>query len=293
MLRQTLSLLSTYSWKEVAYMTKSPHALQALDITIPQRIPPCAKLPTCVFVHGGSWQQGDKNGGLNKGIDKAFVRAGCLGVSVNYRLSPEVKHPEHVKDVAASLTWLHRNIYKYGGDPEKLVLVGYSAGAHLVMQVLADPQYLRAAGMEQPVGTFVKGAVGISGVYNVVRLANAPFYGTLVTNPPFGKQVEQWREASIGVTVMRVGPTSPLIKMPLLLLNAQEDFHFQEDSLELEQWLRAAGNTSIKRHVISNCNHFTIIQHLANDKPSTNATKQLIKSFVASIAGSPAITSSF
>lgn len=126
------------------------------------------------------------------------------------------------------------------------MLVGHSAGAHLVMQVLADPQYLTAAGMEQPVDTFVKGAVGISGVYNIVRLANTSFYGTLVTNPPFGDRVEQWREASIGMTVTRVGSTSPLAKMPLLLVNAQEDFHFQEDAHELERWLIAAGNVRIR-----------------------------------------------
>lgn len=285
MLRRTLPMLGAYSWKEVAYVTDSPHALQTLDIAIPQRIPLGAKLPTCVFVHGGSWQRGDKSGGLNQGIDEAFVRAGNLGVSINYRLSPEVQHPEHVKDVASAVTWLHRNIAKFGGDPDKLVLVGHSAGAHLVMQLTADPQYLAAAGMEKSVGTFVKGVVGISGVYNIVRLANTSFYGTFVANPPFGERVEQWREASIGMTVTRVGSTSPLAKMPLLLVNAHDDFHFQDDSQELERWLNAAGNTSINRHVIPNCNHFTIIQHLANDDPGTTSpTMQLIQSFVAEVA---------
>jgi acetyl esterase/lipase len=110
-LRQ-LHVGTSYSWKEVAYVAESAHALQALDIAIPRRIPPRAKLPTCVFVHGGSWQRGDKSGGLNQDIDEAFVRTGYLGVSVNYRMSPEVQHPEHVKDVAAAVTWLHRNIAK-------------------------------------------------------------------------------------------------------------------------------------------------------------------------------------
>ncbi|OWZ21488.1 Carbohydrate esterase [Phytophthora megakarya] len=282
MLRRSLPVLGAYSWKEVAYVTESPHALQVLDIAIPRRIPP-RKLPTCVFVHGGSWQRGDKSGGLNQDIDQAFVRAGCVGVSVNYRLSPAVQHPEHAKDVAAAVTWLHRNIAKFGGDPDNLVLVGHSAGAHLVLQILADPQYLATAGMDKSVDTFVKGAVGISGVYNIVRLANTSFYGSLVTTPPFGERVEQWREASIGMTVTRAGATSPLVKMPLLLVNAQEDFHFQEDSLELERWLTAAGNASIQRHLIPNCNHFTIVQHLANEDVDTNPTMQLIKSFVTEI----------
>lgn len=61
------------------------------DIAIPGKKSPRRKLPTCVFVHGGSWQRGDKAGALNNGIDQAFVRAGYVGVSVNYRLSPEVR----------------------------------------------------------------------------------------------------------------------------------------------------------------------------------------------------------
>ncbi|KAG7398165.1 hypothetical protein PHYBOEH_011574 [Phytophthora boehmeriae] len=283
MLRWTRPLFSAFKWQDVAYVTES-HALQKLDIAIPRKIPPGAKLPTCVFVHGGSWQRGDKNGGLNLRIDEAFVRAGCLGVSVNYRLSPEVQHPEHVKDVAAAVTWLHHNVEKYGGDPTKLVLVGHSAGAHLVMQLLADPEYLQAAGTKDSIGTFVRGAVGISGVYNIVRLANTSFYGSFVTSPPFGERVELWREASIGSTTTRVGSTSPLNRMPLLLVNAQEDFHFQEDAQELERWLVAAGNARIQRHVVPDCNHFTIIQNLAEGNPAVDPTMKLIKVFVGEVA---------
>ena len=114
MLRRSLSMLSAYSWKDVPYVTEAPHALQALDIAIPRRLPLHAKLPTCVFVHGGAWQRGDKSAGLNKDIDAAFVRAGCLGVTVNYRLSPDVRHPTHVNDVAAAVAWLHGNIAQVG-----------------------------------------------------------------------------------------------------------------------------------------------------------------------------------
>jgi acetyl esterase/lipase len=69
---------------------------------------------------------------------------------------------------------------QFGGDPERMVLIGHSAGAHLVMQVLADPQFLRGAGLDKPVEAVVKAAVGISGVYNIVRIANTAVYGELV-----------------------------------------------------------------------------------------------------------------
>ncbi|CAI5726499.1 unnamed protein product [Hyaloperonospora brassicae] len=282
MLRRSLSMLSAYSWKDVPYVTEAPHALQALDIAIPRRVPLHAKLPTCVFVHGGAWQRGDKSAGLNKDIDAAFVRAGYLGVTVNYRLSPDVRHPAHVNDVAAAVAWLHGNIAQFGGDPDNMVLVGHSAGAHLVMLIVADPDYLQAAGLKQPVDAVVKGAVGISGVYNIVRLANAPFFGSLVAEPPFGDRVEHWRQASIMTTVTRVGSTSPLAKMPLLLVNAQDDFHFQQDAQELAHWLMAEGkNPNVQRHVVANCNHFSIIQQLAHDESNSNATMQLLETFLA------------
>lgn len=60
-----------------------------------------------------------------------------------------------------------------------MVLVGHSAGAHLVMQVLSNPLFLNECGLDVGVNTIVKGVVGISGVYNVVRLANAHIYGPL------------------------------------------------------------------------------------------------------------------
>ncbi|KAI9914412.1 hypothetical protein PsorP6_008356 [Peronosclerospora sorghi] len=172
---------------------------------------------------------------------------------------------------------------QFGGDPNQLVLLGHSAGAHLVMQVLADPQYLVAAGMNQSTHTFVKGAVGLSGVYNIVRLANTAFYGPVVTIPPFGNRVEQWRNASIAMTVLRVGSISPILKIPLLLLNARDDLHLVDDSKELTRWLIEAGSTNIQRHVITNCNHFSIIQQLAGEHSVNNLTMKLIMAFIKDI----------
>jgi acetyl esterase/lipase len=60
------------------------------DIAIPKHPFPRGKLPTVVFVHGGSWQRGDKSGLFNEKIADAFAEDGFVGISVNYRLSPEV-----------------------------------------------------------------------------------------------------------------------------------------------------------------------------------------------------------
>ncbi len=56
----------------------------------------------------------------------------------NYRLSPQVRHPSHVEDVVAALAWVQENIGDYGGDGEKLFLIGHSAGAHLAALAAVD-----------------------------------------------------------------------------------------------------------------------------------------------------------
>lgn len=63
--------------------------------------------------------------------------------------------------------------------------------------------------------------------------------------PAFGERVDQWREASIISALTKEGKSSPLVRTPLLLLTAEEDFHFGEDAQELEKWLIAAGHVSV------------------------------------------------
>lgn len=127
------------------------------------------------------------------------------------------------------------------------------------MQLLADPQYLRDVGLERSATEFVTCAVGISGVYNIVRMANTAFYGALVATPAFGERVDQWREASVTSALVKQSAASPLVHMPVLLLTANDDFHFGDDAAELASWLIAAGNARVERHVVAPRNHFTIL----------------------------------
>jgi acetyl esterase/lipase len=62
---------------------------------------------------------------------------------VNYRLSPADKHPAHVQDVAAAVRWLKDHVAEYGGDPTRMVLMGHSAGCHIVVLTTLDPQSAR------------------------------------------------------------------------------------------------------------------------------------------------------
>jgi acetyl esterase/lipase len=126
--------------------------------------------PVVLFVHGGSWSLGDKNlFGMYRGVGQFFARHGMVGVMVNYRLSPTVKHPEHVKDIARAFAWVRQNIQKHGGDPDRIYLAGHSAGGHLVALLATDPQYLKdpALKLQDRDRAAIRGVIAISGVYRI------------------------------------------------------------------------------------------------------------------------------
>src|SRR5262249_30658842 len=121
--------------------------------------------PGGVLVHGGAGVLGDRSGcGLSSSVGQSLASQGIGAVLPNSRLSPRVRHPEHVKDVARAVAWAHSHIAEYGGSPEHLFLAGHSAGGHLVALLATDETYLEAEGL----GTNdIKGGIALSGVYRI------------------------------------------------------------------------------------------------------------------------------
>ena len=116
--------------------------------------------PVVVFFHGGGWISGTKDGVADPTVSdlgRFFDEQGYLLVSANYRLvnvqalnagGSSPRFPDQASDVAHAIAWVKKNISKYGGDPDTLVVSGHSAGAHLVPLVVSDPQYLAATGLD-------------------------------------------------------------------------------------------------------------------------------------------------
>jgi acetyl esterase/lipase len=157
----------TYEVRELhdlAYVEgKDPDASShKLDLYLPQKK---KDFPVLVFVHGGCWSFGDKSGGDLYPVFARTLAAQGVGVVVpNYRLSPWVKHPAHVKDVARAVAWTKKNAAKYGGDPKQLFIGGHSAGGHLVTLLATDEQYLKAEDLSRK---DIRGVVAVSGVYRI------------------------------------------------------------------------------------------------------------------------------
>jgi len=123
-----------------------------------------------LFVHGGGWSIGDK---AHAAGDKARWAngKGWAFASANYRLVPNATVEQQAADVATAIAWLRANAAAQGLDPDRIVLMGHSAGAHLVALVGTDTRYLQAAGV--PLGA-VKGIVLLDGAgYDVPTQASA------------------------------------------------------------------------------------------------------------------------
>ncbi len=135
-----------------------------LDLFLPKGL---KDYPVVVMVHGGAWMVGDNRGcGLHSSVGEFLARHGIGAALPNYRLSPSVKHPEHVKDVARAFAWARAHIAEYGGSPDRLFLAGHSAGGHLVALLATDATYLNAEGLRT---ADVKGVIAVSGVYRIPK----------------------------------------------------------------------------------------------------------------------------
>ncbi len=141
---------------DIAY---GPESRQRLDIYLPDDATTVGR-PILVFFYGGSWKSGDRD--LYRFIGEAFTRLGYVVVVPDYRLYPDVRFPAFVEDAARVVSWLRDHAADFGGDADRLILAGHSAGAHITMLLLFDPRYLAA--WDVPASA-VQGGVGLAGPY--------------------------------------------------------------------------------------------------------------------------------
>ena len=120
-------------------------ALQNLDYWPAQKTK--APAPLVVFVHGGGWKRGSKDNASGAWKAPHYTGAGYAYAAINYRLVPGATVEDQAADVAAALRYLIDHAAALGIDPARIVLMGHSAGAHLVALVGTDERYLKGAGL--------------------------------------------------------------------------------------------------------------------------------------------------
>jgi acetyl esterase/lipase len=180
--------------RDVAYQSIPGVAPRLLSLDI---FPPTdgCPAPVVVWVHGGGWRRGDK---ANQLADKVRLarEQGWVLVSVNYRLTDAasaepVRFPTHNEDVAAAVAWVHDNIADYGGDPDRVALLGHSAGAQIVASIGTDERYLGAHALALSDVRCV-GALDTEGFDVTARAAT----GNAVYRAAFGDDPAVWADAS-------------------------------------------------------------------------------------------------
>lgn len=164
-------------WAEQGAITRR---LRACLIDLPYGDSPAERLdyfptrgdsaPLIVFIHGGYWRSLDKSD--FSWLAPPFVQHGVAVALPNYGLAPGTPMEDIVRQQLRALAWLYRNGDRLGFDPERIVVAGHSAGAHLTVMAMAALWTVYASDLPP---ALVKAGLAISGIYDLEPLLQAPF----------------------------------------------------------------------------------------------------------------------
>lgn len=186
--------------KDLAY---GSHERQHVDVHTGTVHRSSTPVPVVVVFHGGGLVGGSRTATAN--VADYFASIGYVGVNGGYRLAPGATWPEGARDVGAAVTWLREHVGEYGGDPERIFVVGISTGAFHAATYVFRPELM-------PTGTArAAGAVLVSGPYTFDFATPSP--GELAY---FGKDSSRWPEM---VVIGHVSATD----IPVLLTTAEWD----------------------------------------------------------------------
>jgi acetyl esterase/lipase len=149
---------------DVAYLELDGSVLR-LDLTLPDAQP--GLRPTVLYLHGGAWRSGGRADPDATHFAPALATRGYVVASADYRLSDVAVWPAAFHDCKMAVRWLKANSASYGIDPERIAVVGYSAGAHLAA-LLGTTTGIAAEDGPAPLApdVSVRAVVAISGVYD-------------------------------------------------------------------------------------------------------------------------------
>ena len=215
-----------------------------LDLYVPRPRPPAGAdpgVPIIVFFYGGSWSSGARQGyGF---VGRALAARGFMVAIPDYRLFPQVRYPAFLEDDAAAVRWVRAHARAYGGDPDRIIIAGHSAGAYNAAMLAIDPRWLGAD------RGAVKGLIGLAGPYDFL-----PFDGKTVADT-FGAV----RDPAETQPVCHVAPGDP----PAFLASGDKDtMVLPRNSDALAARLRKAG-TMVERRSYPGLGHVGLVVALA------------------------------
>lgn len=171
--------------KDVAYGADKE---QRMDVFVPAH---AKDAPILLMVHGGAWLIGDKGSrGVTRNKISYFLPKGVIFISTNYRLSPKADPVEQARDVARALAYVQQHAAEWGGDASRLVIMGHSAGAHLVALLASDPVIAKEQGLAPWLGTVVLDSAALD-LEEIMKSPHHGFYDRVFKDDP-----AYWKAAS-------------------------------------------------------------------------------------------------
>jgi arylformamidase len=215
--------------------------------------------PLLVFIHGGWWRSLDKSD--FSFIAPAFTRAGFNVALTNYTLAPQASIADIVREQLRALAWLYRSAEKYDFDPNRIVLAGHSAGAHLAAMMMAAVWPAYAGDLP---ADLIKGGILMSGLYELEPVLHAEFVNV-----------------DLKLTGHDIAPLSPA-RMPqagpapfITACGALESDEFKRQSALLAQAWQSSHQAEVP---LPGLNHLTICDAFADpEHPLHRAALELLQ----------------
>lgn len=201
--------------------------------------------PVLVFIHGGYWRALDKAD--HSFIAPAFVQAGATVVVPNYALCPAVTIEQIVLQTTHAMAWVWRNVARFGGNRNRIIVVGHSAGGHLAAMLLACRWRAVADDLPQ---RLVRGALSISGLFDLEPIRQTPFLADDLQ--------------LTAAAVRRLSPAFfPRPRGPLVALvgGDESDEFIRQNQLIRDQW---GPSTVPVCETLQRLNHFTALHDLVD-----------------------------
>ena len=255
-------LNKTKSLKNIAY---GPHPQQAMDVYFPtQPLTDKTPAPLIVMVHGGAWTIGDKN---NAAVVKHKVdywsKQGWIFISINYRLVPNATLQQQTQDIAEALIYIQNQAPNWHADSKRLVLMGHSAGAHLVSLLTTRPLWLTS--QPQPWRATVALDSAAYHVEKIMQNRHSHFY-----DQAFSDQPSNWKALS---------PISQLRQTLPAFLAVCSTTRPDQPCTQAQQFIQQAQKLGTKAQLLPlPLSHIEINKSLGKNNPYTQAVNQFIQS---------------
>jgi acetyl esterase/lipase len=208
--------------------------------------------PVLVYVHGGGFIMGDKTSPgspFYDNIGQWSAQQGYIGVTLTYRLAPANHWPCGPEDMGLAVRWLRANIAAYGGDPEKIFLLGQSAGAVHVAAYTAHPQF------HGEDGAGIAGALMTSGIYDPT------------TQPPSQFSLAYYGDSPATLAQARCTAGLLATKVPLLFSVSELDPRdFQDQAAQLAAAWHAAKGSYAPMEYMAGHNHLSPAQCIGSSE---------------------------